>query len=92
MTNLELLESMTKSKSNPNGISKSSNSYKMVKNALETGNVIRPNYHQGSGRFGSTNENKIGVEALLRKMNISFESGNDAPRGGKTGEWIKILV
>lgn len=90
MKTLELLESMTKSKSNPSGISKSANAYKMVKNAIETGKIIRPNYHQGTGRFGSTNENKMQVESLLRKMGIDFTSGNDAPKGGKTGEWIML--
>lgn len=30
------------------------------------------------------------VESLLRKMGIDFTSGNDAPKCGKTGEWIML--
>jgi hypothetical protein len=52
---------------------------------------FRPVFTQGStwkhsSLIDKTNE----LEAILRKLNISFSTSNDAPRGGKTGVRIDI--
>ena len=54
--------------------------------AMRDGGIIRPDYT--SGRF--TIQNGPAVMALLEKIGVKFEPGNDAPRGGMTGNYIKI--
>lgn len=62
------------------------------KSYMIVGGIIRPCHTSGSGRFTSNLDYTKEVETLLSKMSIKFESGNDSPRGGKTGNWIKILT
>ena len=80
--------------------SKNSKAYQIVKdliNGTKTtymvyGNVIRPCATSGRGRFTSNLDYTKDTENLLNLLGIKFESGNDSPRGGLTGNYFKILT
>jgi hypothetical protein len=58
---------------------------------LKTGEVLRPVYTQGSSWKNSILVNKtLELESTLKLLKIEFSTGNDAPRGGKTGYFVKI--
>ncbi len=57
-----------------------------------TGNIIRPVYTSGSGRFCSNQDHTAETTKLLTKLGIDFKTGNDSPRGGLTGNFIEILT
>lgn len=67
--------------------------YKLVR-ALVTrenrSNVIRPCWTSGAGRFCKNLDYTADVRRLLKALRVSFVEGNDAPRGGLTGNFIKI--
>ena len=79
--------------------SKSSKSYKIVKDLIEgtrktymvNGNIIRPCHTSGSGRFTTNLDYTADTEKILTLLGLKFESGNDSPRGGKAGNYIKII-
>lgn len=62
------------------------------KTNMVRGNIIRPCTTSGSGRFTTNMDYTKDTENLFRLLGIKFKSGNDAPRGGKTGNYIKILT
>lgn len=80
--------------------SKSSKAYQIIKDVVENTNksymvysgLIRPCRTSGSGRFTSNLDYTRDVEVLLNTLGVKFESGNDSPRGGKTGNFIKITT
>lgn len=73
-------------------LSKNSIIYKTLL-ALKTGQVIRPVYAQGSTwKHSSLTDITLGLTAALNKLGVDFEQGNDAPRGGKTGAFVKITT
>ena len=43
-----------------------------------------------SGGYVTTSDKSFDVELLLNTLNLKFKVGNDAPRGGKIGSFIKI--
>lgn len=53
--------------------------------------TIRPVWTSGKGRFCKNIDYTWQVCDLLDKMRVKYEVGNDAPRGGKCGIFIKIL-
>lgn len=53
--------------------------------------TIRPVWTSGSGRFCKNLDYTGQVCYLLEKMDVMYEVGNDAPRGGACGTFIKIL-
>lgn len=55
------------------------------------GDIIRPCYTSGSGRFTSNQDHTLVICKTLAEMGLSFTTGNDSPRGGKTGNFIKIV-
>ena len=58
---------------------------------IRKGHVLRPVFSQGrSWKHSSLIDKSDELELILTKLKISFTSGNDAPRGGKTGYFIKI--
>lgn len=59
---------------------------------IEDGKIIRPVYVSGSKRFASNQDHTYAISNLLDLLGVKFESGNDAPRGGLTGNYIKILT
>ncbi len=56
------------------------------------GNIIRPVHTSGSGRFTSNLDYTNDCKAMLTFLKLKFETGNDSPRGGLTGNFIKILT
>lgn len=72
-------------------VNKTSSSYKLVVSACQTGNaVIRPCWTSGTGRYCSNLDYTADTRRLLDVLRVGYEFGNDAPRGGLTGNFIKI--
>ena len=67
-------------------INKTNNSYRVWEN------TIRPVTTSGSGRFTTNLDYTRDVENLLDLIGVKYISGNDAPRGGATGNFIKIIT
>jgi hypothetical protein len=63
-------------------------------NLLLTGEKeFRPVFTQGkTWKYSSLVDKTLELQTILRKLNISFSTTNDAPRGGKTGVRIDILT
>lgn len=56
------------------------------------GSIIRPCWTSGSGRFTTNLDHEGTICAALDLLKIKYQTGNDAPRGGATGKYIKILT
>ena len=54
------------------------------------GKRIRPVYVTDSKRFTSNQDHTKAIESILTLLGVKFESGNDASRGGLTGNFIDI--
>ena len=77
-------------KMNKLNVSKNSLVYGWVY-ALQSNEVLRPIFSQGSTwKHSSLIDKSKELTDLLRELNISFSTGNDAARGGKTGYFVKI--
>ena len=80
--------------------SKTSKAYQVIIDLVEGNNstcmiwngLIRPVKNAGSGRFHSYADYTRDITAMLDLLGIRYTTGNDAPRGGKSGNWIKILT
>lgn len=80
--------------------SKATKAYQMVSDMINQTNktyavrgaIIRPCYASGSGRFTSNQDHTSAVVNILNLLGIKYQSGNDAPKGGLTGNFIKILT
>lgn len=79
--------------------SKNAKHYQIVRDVIDGTNktytmrengIIRPDYTSGTGRYTKNVQNGPAVMALLEKIGVKFEAGNDAVRGGITGNYIKI--
>lgn len=53
-------------------------------------NKIYTGYYSGSGRNTSKHSAWTTVDAILRAQGYKSKTGNDAPRGGVTGDFIKV--
>ncbi|MFH2029672.1 MAG: hypothetical protein ABIJ40_03480 [Bacteroidota bacterium] len=52
---------------------------------------FRPVYSQGkSWKYSSLFDRRIEFSNILKLMGIEYVSGNDAPKGGRTGAYIRI--
>lgn len=82
---------------------KSSIAYKVLVDLIEDTNktyriqginvpIIRPVYTSGTGRFTSNQDHTLAICKLLALLGIKYVSGNDSPRGGLTGNYIRILT
>lgn len=65
-------------------------------NELFTKGTVRPNYYSGTGRFSKKSADHaqflVGcLEFRGMKEGRHFKRGNDAPKGGHTGEFVTIL-
>jgi len=56
------------------------------------GNVIRPCDTAGHGRFTAIMDYTADICKIFGALKVRYEVGNDAPRGGQTGKFIKILT
>ncbi len=77
---------------NEKRVNKTTAAYKLIVSACDREcGVIRPCWYAGSGRFRSVSDYSGDVCRLLDQLRVMYETGNDAPRGGKVGTYIKIL-
>lgn len=58
--------------------------------SLATNGYLRTGHYTGSGRHTKAVSCMDEVTAQLRGLNIGYATGNDAPRGGVTGEFIVL--
>ena len=54
------------------------------------GGLIRPVWTSGRGRFCSNCDHTADICAVLDALRVKYVIGNDAPKGGLTGNYIKI--
>ena len=56
------------------------------------GNVIRPCYCICDGRYTKYADHTEAICTTLDRFGIEYTVGNDAPRGGKKGNYIKLIT
>ena len=56
------------------------------------GGIVRPCWTSGSGRYCKNMDHARAVCAVLDALLVKYKIGNDSPRGGATGNYIKILT
>ena len=79
-------------------VQKSTIAYKIIIDVIEGtnnsgrvfGNEVRPVYVLGSGRRSKNQDHTEAVTRILDALNVKYEAGNDSPRGGLTGNFIKV--
>jgi hypothetical protein len=65
--------------------------YQLAMQAIEfPGTKISTCYTSGSGRYTSNQDHHFATKTILNKLDVQFTEGNDAPRGGKTGQWVMV--
>lgn len=65
--------------------------YKLAMEAIEFPGVkVSTCYTSGSGRFTSNQDHHSATANILTKLGVLFTQDNDAPRGGKTGQWVMV--
>lgn len=65
--------------------------YQLAMRAIEfAGSKISTCYTSGSGRYTSNQDHHQATTSILLKMGVQYTQGNDAPRGGKTGQWVMV--
>jgi hypothetical protein len=80
--------------------SKSTKAYQIVKDLIEgtnktfmiQGNIIRPFCYSGRGRFTTRLDYTNDLLKLFNLLGIKYIQDNDAPRGGRDGNFVKILT
>lgn len=77
-------------------LSKNSMAYKSVKELLSGTEMIRPCYTSGSGKWSAITDKTDEILQALKlaglKENKDFTIGNDAPKGGKLGQFITLTA
>lgn len=65
----------------------------MIDECIEKNWLIRPIWQSGSGRYArySDDHTKEYCE-YIKSLGYTYELGNDAPKGGKLGDYIKVIV
>jgi len=58
---------------------------------VDDNKLIRPCYAAGRGRFIHNADHTFEVCALLDRLGVKYVKGNDAPRGGLTGNYIRVI-
>ena len=73
---------------------KNCSAYKLITEWLKSENnpLIRPCWHSGRGRFTTNLDYTAQTINLLKSLRVRYEIGNDAPRGGKYGNYIRVLL
>ena len=66
------------------------NARKNIEALLNGAELVRTCHTSGSGRFTSNIDSHAATVEGLTKLGLKFAHGNDSPRGGKTGQWIKL--
>ncbi len=77
-------------------VTKNSMGYQLAHQLISTGGTIRTCRTSGTGRFTTNlnyHEDTINVLQVARLMRLrDFITGNDSPRGGKTGLHIELTA
>jgi hypothetical protein len=65
---------------------------RMIQNCRfnKTERKIYTDYYSGSGRFTSAHSSENTILSILKAQGYKFEKGNDAPKGGILGNFIKV--
>jgi len=72
-------------------LSKTSIIYGWINEMIAGKKLFRPVYSQGTNwNSSSLFDRTVEVDIILKLMGVEYLIGNDAPRGGKTGSFIKI--
>jgi hypothetical protein len=76
------------------GNSKSSNGYGYAKELLTTKERVYTCHTSGSGRFTTNIDRTEDAIKILKdaglEIAVDFVTGNDSPRGGKTGNYVEL--
>lgn len=73
-------------------LKKNSLVYGWVSN-LASNEILRPVFSQGgTWRYSSLIDKSEELVLVLRKLGLDFVTGNDAPRGGATGYFVKVTT
>jgi len=76
------------------GNSKSSNGYGYAKELLTTKERVYTCHTSGSGRFTTNIDRTEDAIKILKdaglEITVDFVTGNDSPRGGKTGNYVEL--
>jgi len=62
----------------------------LIANCIFDKNKIYPKKWKGSKRHMSLSDGMPGLKQLLSAQGYKFTTGNDAPRGGVEGDFIKV--
>ena len=78
-----------------NLVTKNNELSKIVKNAIsecvyEENGKIRTKFYHGAGRYISLYDYTFYITSILNRLGYKYKTGNDAPRGGKKGDFIKV--
>lgn len=74
-------------------ISKSSLIYGWVNQILTGQKLFRPFFSQGSSwKYSSLQDHSAKFQSILTQIGVEFKTGNDAPKGGKTGYFVEIIT
>ena len=75
-------------------VNKNSSEYKLLTEwfAKDGNPIIRPCWTSGRGRYRTNLDYTTQTITLLELLHVRYEVGNDAPRGGLTGNFIKIKL
>lgn len=66
---------------------------RLIIEAYERGTcIVRPNYTDGRGRHSFINYNEDAVKRILDTIGLSYNTTNDAPKGGATGVLIAFTI
>lgn len=60
-----------------------------IKGYRNNGGKFYTHYTSGSGRFTTVLSNG-NILILIKLLGYKFEEGNDSPRGGQTGNYVKV--
>lgn len=69
-----------------------STAHELARRAIETREPVRTGYYTGTGRWSTAVDNTDAVAAILAAHGIRTVRGNDAPRGGVTGAWVRVAT
>ena len=75
-------------------INKTTEAYRLLNEWLQVPEnpKIRTCWKTGTGRFCHNLDYTSDFTTLLAKLGVRYELGNDAPRGGKNGNYVQIKM
>lgn len=75
-------------------INKTTEAYRLLNEWLQVPEnpKIRTCWKTGTGRFCHNLDYTSDLATLLARLGVRYEIGNDAPRGGKNGNYVQIKM